>query len=575
MRMRFWAVIGLVALLPLPSLAQRVSGEPIRADAAKQAQIEHFRAERFAALPAATLVFQPLAGERIEALRRYNQSEAIKALQIGISRSVANEAETLPPSQLNWQPVSGGRVARVDVRSAYAMALWVGFDLSNLPQGAEIRMAGNGLPDVYAVTLDDAKRKLDGNGLFWGAVTDGETQFIELFLPTGAAEASLRIRTVSHFIASPARPSTLTKATSGGCNIDVACRTATLGQAFANAKNATARMIYMSGGESSTCSGTLLNDSTTSTQVPYFYTAAHCVTTPTEAGTVRTFWNFERTTCGGTDFGPNTQVLGGADLLFANATTDVSFLRLRTAPPAGAFLAGWDAATVAANAPVIAIHHPFGDVKKYSRGVSPGYSVFSNAPINSSMARANWIEGTTEPGSSGSGLFTLSNGQYLMRGGLAGGTASCSNTNGPDVFGGNQDFYSRLDQAYPSLRQWLGTDAGAAPTRDYTGAWFTTAEPGWGLTAFNYPGQMFALWFVYDSQGRPNWYRMQGAWSGTDVASLALERPTGPAWSSNFNPNSVSWTAVGNATLTFTSATAATLTFNDGTVSRTVTLTKI
>lgn len=575
MRLRLWVFAALIALIPLHGQAQRVSGEPLRVDATKQAQIAHFRAERFAALPAATLVFQPLAGERIEALRRYNQSEGVKALQIGIGRNVADEAETLLPAQLNWQAVSGGRVARVDVRSAYAMALWVGFDLSSLPQGSEIRMAGNGLPDVYAVTLDQAKQQLDGSGLFWGAVTDGETQFIELFLPTGAAEASLRIRTVSHFIASPARPSTLSKATSGACNIDVACQTATLGQAFVNAKNATARMIFTSGGNGFTCTGTLLNDSTPSTQVPYFYTAAHCVTTQPEADTVRTFWNFESTTCRGTDSGANIQVLGGANLLFANATTDVSLIQLRTTPPVGAFLAGWDAATVAANAPVIAIHHPQGDVKKYSRGVSPGYSVFADGAINDLMIRTNWIEGTTEGGSSGSGLFTLSNGQYLMRGGLAGGWAQCANSSGPDVALGNRDYYSRLDQAYPSLRQWLGPGAGAAPTRDYTGAWFTAAEPGWGLTVFNFPGQVFALWFVYDSQGRPNWYRMQGAWAGTDVASLALERPTGPAWSNTFNPNSVTWAPVGNATLTFTSATAATLTFNDGTVSRTVTLTKI
>jgi hypothetical protein len=192
-----------------------------------------------------------------------------------------------------------------------------------------------------------------------------------------------------------------------------------------------------------------------------------------------------------------------------------------------------------------------------------------------SFIRANWQEGTTEGGSSGSGLFTLTSGQYVLRGGLFGGTASCGNSNGPDVNQGNRDFYSRLDQVYPSLQQWLGTATTVGPTRDYTGAWFVPTESGWGLTVFNFPGQMFALFFVYDSQGRPTWYRFQGPWTGSDVVTAPLDRAASAAWSATFNPNGVSYTNVGTGTMTFTSATSATLTFNDGTVNRTVTLSKI
>jgi hypothetical protein len=574
MRVRLWAVLGLIALLPLPTLAQRVSGEPLRVDARKQTQIENFRSARFAALPAATMAFQPLAAARVDAMQRYNREDGAKALQIALNRNVADEAESALPTQLNWQAVSGGRVARIDVRSPMAAALRVGIDPRSLPSGAEIRVAGGGFPDVYAVTAGQALEQMDGNGSFWTAVTDGESQQIELFLPSGAADAVPRISAVSHFVSSPLRPINLQKALgdSGACNIDVVCRTGTLGQAFVNAKNAVARMTFTTGSGSFTCTGTLLNDSDAATQVPYFYSANHCISLQSEANTLATFWNYEASSCGVLGSGANTQLTGGADLLYANAPSDVLFVRLRSTPPAGAFFAGWDAATVAANSVAIGIHHPSGDNKKYSNGRAPGFSSLNGG----SYVRLNWSEGTTEGGSSGSGVFTLSNGQYLLRGGLYGGSASCANSNGPDVNNGNQDFYSRLDQAYPSIQQWLGNgQTSVGPTRDYTGAWFTAAEPGWGLTVFNYPGQMFALWFVYDSQGRANWYRMQGAWTGTDIVTRALERPTGAAWSSSFNPNSVTWAPVGNATLTFTSATAATLTFNDGTVSRTVTLTKI
>jgi len=62
--------------------------------------------------------------------------------------------------------------------------------------------------------------------------------------------------------------------------------------------------------------------------------------------------------------------------------------------------------------------------------------------------------GSTEAGSSGSGLVTLgANGNfYELRGGLFAGSASCSRMSGHDV-------YSRLDVALPLLAQYLRPDA--------------------------------------------------------------------------------------------------------------------
>jgi hypothetical protein len=567
--------VGLAALAPADAFAQSVQGEPLRLENAKRATAEAFKAAAVA--PAATLRFQPLALERVEAMQRHNVANGAKRLQIGIARDVADEASTLLPADLAWLPVSGGKVLRFDVASPDAAALRVGLDLRHLPNGAELRVAS---ADRGVVELADAaalKAGVDGSGVYWSPVTDGDTQRLELFVPTGAAGFAPQVRSVSHLLTSPLRPLDLAKALgdSGTCNIDVACRTGTLGQAFVNAKNAVARMVYQDNGGSFTCTGTLLNDSTPATQVPYFFTAAHCFNNQAAASTLTTFWNYETPTCGVSNQGANTQLTGGADLLFGNDDSDALFLRLRTTPPAGAFFAGWDATTVAANAPVIAIHHPSGDNKKYSRGVAPGFTTLTVGTAPASFVRTNWQEGTTEGGSSGSGIFTLTNGQYVLRGGLFGGTASCANSNGPDVNQGNRDFYSRFDQVYPSLQQWLGSTTTVGPTRDYTGAWFFPSEPGWGLTVFNFPGQMFALFFVYDTAGRPAWYRMQGPWTGTDAIAASLDRPTAPAWNNNFNAGAITYANVGTATITFTSATSATLTFNDGTVNRTVTLSKL
>ena len=568
---------SLAALGTSATLAQSVRGEPLKLDNAKRDVAQAFKASAMA--PQATLRFQPLDTERVAAMQRYNIANGAKRLQIGIERNVADEASTLLPAALEWTPVAGGQVLRFDVASPQAAAMRVGLDLRQVPDGAELRVASSTGGVVEFVDAEALKSGIDGNGVYWSPVTEGDTQRIELFVPRGAVGFAPQVRRVSHLVTSPLRPLQLAKVlkAAGTCNIDVVCRTGTLGQPFINAKNAVARLVFQDNG-SFTCTGTLLNDNTPATQVPYFYSATHCISTQTVASTVVTFWNYETPTCGVNNNGANTQISGGADLLFSTLSSDALLLRLRTTPPAGAFFAGWNASTLTPSTPVIAIHHPQGDIKKYSRGTHSGFSSNVQFPpdtqVVTSAARSSWAEGTTEGGSSGSGLFTLSGSDYQLRGGLYGGGAACENT-GQSEAAGNVDYYSRFDQVYPSLQQWLGTATTIGPTRDYTGAWFVPAESGWGLTVFNFPGQMFALFFVYDSQGRPAWYRFQGAWTGADQVTANLDRATGPNWGPTFNPNAVSYSNVGTGTMTFTSATSATLTFNDGTVNRTVTLSKI
>lgn len=66
-----------------------------------------------------------------------------------------------------------------------------------------------------------------------------------------------------------------------------------------------------------------------------------------------------------------------------------------------------------------------------------------------------WLIGTTEGGSSGSGLFTIAaSGAYELRGGLYGGFASCAN-DGDLGNTNNRDYYSRLDQDFAWMSTWL------------------------------------------------------------------------------------------------------------------------
>lgn len=557
---------------------QEVASEPLRAQAEAAKRVQ-WRDVSKAEAVAPTLALPAIAAERVEAMQRRNSTGMQRRYQIGITRGVASEAvDDLPKPAVS--AVAGGSVLRLDVGSGGAAALRVGLRVDSWPDGVELRVAGTVFGDtIYAVDGASARAAADPQGIYWTAVTDGERQRLELFVPDGVDPAGVRLAVdaVSHLVVGPQGSNGNAKliGDSGACEIDVVCRYGQLGEPFIQTKNGVARMVFQSGSGTYTCTGTLLNDTVPNTQIPWFYTAHHCIGNQTEASSVTTFWNFETATCNVDEAGPNTQIQGGAQLMYSQANTDGALLRLNNSPPNGAVLIGWSAATLSPQTAITAIHHPRGDIKKVSIGNHSGISanVDIDGQILTSALRASWSQGTTEGGSSGSGLFTLAGSGYLLRGGLAGGTASCNNSGGTEG-AGNVDFYSRFDTVFPSIQQYLaGTTSG--PTRDYTGQWDLPSEAGRGLSMFSF-GQniLFALWFVYDNQGRASWYQLDAQWTGSDVASGRVVRWTGTPWGPTYNPNDRVLTQTGTFTLTFTSATTATFAYNVDGVNRTITLTK-
>lgn len=506
--------------------------------------------------------------KRILEVQAHNARGGNVPTQIGINRAV----EPLPA--LKWVAAPGGSVARIEITSPDALGMRVGLDVSALPAGVELRFAGDLAPgQVALVPVAQAKSQL-ANGVYWSPMTDGATQVIEVFAPAGTPTVGLKLGApqVSHLLTNTLEQFSLAKAIgdSGACNVDTKCREAALGQNFINAKNAVARMIFTDGG-TYTCTGTLLNDTNNATQVPYFWTANHCIDNQTVASTLITYWGFEATVCGGSTAAANTARNGGAAYLYSEANTDAALLRLNDTPPAGAYYAGWDAAAVPASASVLAIHHPAGDLKKSSLG--------NQISQDSYNIEVGWTSGTTEGGSSGSGLFTLGNG-YQLRGGLYGGSASCANS-GSLGNAQNRDYYSRLDVVWPQVQQYLAPTPqsfGPTPGRDYTGAWYNPNESGWGLTVYQYGGpayNTFVMFFIYDQTGKAQWFELDATWTATDVRSGNLLQSTAGPWGPTYNPANRQFTVAGNATLTFTSATTATVSFTVNGATRNVSLQKL
>lgn len=465
----------LIACLPLLANAaadrdskhpRRTDGEPARATAVA---LPFWHLQPGTALKVSRITSPAPNSDDIGKLHQRNANYASKRIQIGLPRDLAAGGKSALHVVPHWmRSKQGGFVAHFEVRSVDAAAVRVGLVVKGLDPLIELRFGGSRNPSypIAATTAGKAQRLLGDDGLYWTPNTDGDAQLIELFVPAGAAVPDvLSLRRLSHQVVDSRTPYRLPQkiGESGNCNVDVVCRLAELGANFANARHAVAHMQFVVGGSGFICTGTLLADNDPGTQVPLFHGANHCFSNntsiapnPTQmqtvANTLNTIWNYEATTCDGNVSAATTQLSGGATYLYSSHQTDGMLIRLNDPAPAGAFFAGWNADPLSTGTAVTAIHHPSGD----ARMVSTGQKMAQDS-VNHEVG---WLIGTTEGGSSGSGLFTIAvGGAYELRGGLFGGFASCAN-DGDLGNPNNRDFYSRLDQDFASMSTWL------APVQD-------------------------------------------------------------------------------------------------------------
>jgi len=418
-------------------------------------------------------------------------------LIIGFAREVSAAQGSINLSDLAWAQMEGGtQAAHISLTSSGAAAIRIGLVLTSAPAALEMRFKG---ASSTAQVFGPYPAELAHESIYWSPVLEGETGIIELTLPAGVSPAGMvSLPMISHLVVAA---NALRQADplgeigqSGACEVDVACMSTTLKQQAASAVNAVARMVFTDHGQTGLCSGTLVNDSITSA-TPYFFTANHCLDNgDTDVGaskaqpaavaaTINTYWFFQTSVCG-QDTANNvnfTLVAGGAKLLGRGVDFDWTLVRLNNAPPAGATFAAWNASPLSeAGTAATGIHHPEGDLKKISQGTTQGFQTFDDG---SSFIMMQWIQGVTEPGSSGSGLFTYNPNQnyYELRGGLYGGDSACGARSQ-----GATDIYSRMDVALPMLRQYLTPNA-ANPTKEtlvveyyYAGYddYFITADQG-------------------------------------------------------------------------------------------------
>lgn len=396
------------------------------------------------------------------------------ALQIGVGRDVAATAASADLArQLRWSTLADGtQVAAVAFVAEGAQAIRLGVLAEAVPDGAVLRFYGASGSQVEEMSAADIARLRalnqaggvlgDAARMVWGPDTDGAVSTLEVQLPAGATAEQLQLAVpqLSRLTRTVAQASAGTKdvteiGNAGSCNLDVMCSPELDAES-----RAVAKMVYSKGGSTFMCTGTLLND-TRNSQTPYFLTAAHCIADQQAASTLITYWFFRAASCNSAPRFDDqaVRVRGGAQLLFANTHLDTSLLQLNAKPPANVVYAGsYFGAGAVPGVGLTAVHHPSGDLQKYSLGGIEGYANCvsgggcSRADAESGgMFQVGWQRGTTEGGSSGSAIFVRtesSNTRYVV-GALHGGTASCRNSDGVD-------FYGRFERSFAAgIHKWL------------------------------------------------------------------------------------------------------------------------
>ena len=364
---------------------------------------------------------------------------------VGFHREMPGEFEGDLSPRLDWiRHADGSFVSSLAVTSPGAKSVRAGIR-AELTAGGEVRFFGFQSDEGFApITREDFHFEGGELQTLWSPTVEGDTIGIEIALPSEKARSafSLRVDEVAHTFRSMELSRDAPKQLDcPEIHIDVQCRT---GSIHDDLQDAVARIRFEDGDSSLVCTGTLLNDKVRATFVPYFLTAQHCISTGSVARSVEAWWFFQRETCGGSAQDRRfSRTTGGTDLLTASARYDLALLRFREAPPGGLRFSGWSALPIDHPADAYGIHHPAGDLKKFSAGTTAdnldSFGVTNAIPVE-------WSEGVTEGGSSGSGLF-LRDGGYLV-GGLSHGPA-CGHR--------ITDYYGPFRDFLPQASRWLDT----------------------------------------------------------------------------------------------------------------------
>lgn len=383
-----------------------------------------------------TTTVPPLDMKKVEqdALKGIGIEHFAKHLQVNFTLENSGEWRELP---------NGDRIWRLKVHSAGAFSLQPFFGEFNIPQGAKFYVYDN-MNRVYGAFNEQSNRK---TGDFIAPFIDGTYVTLEYFEPfSQRGKGKIKMTELSygyknvfakkeHGFENETNREKVNE--SNACNININCPDGADWQVH---KRAVAGIVMRFGGGSAVCSGSLINN-TNLDGIPYFITAWHCWGADNSAqwANWQFRFNYEALGCENPTTAPVPNTFTGCTFLEANISSDYMLLQLSATSVSAAnpYFVGWDNRP---NIPtqVAGIHHPAGDIKKYSEKVggpviatNPNPNIFGGGAVPleipaQALFQFQWTKGWMEGGSSGSVLFDQNK---RLVGTLTGGTSGVANCN--------------------------------------------------------------------------------------------------------------------------------------------------
>jgi lysyl endopeptidase len=366
-------------------------------------------------------------------------------------------------TQSGSSTANGYKIFCLKIRAVQATSMSLYFENFHLPQGAEMYLYNTaGTMLTGPVTFKENKP----SGLWGSDVYSKDAVIVELKVPVAAlGQCSATIVSVGYgFRDLPAATGRFGDA--GACNINAICPT---GNGWETEQSAVAMILDSQGGS---WSGTLINN-TCNNRAPYLLTASHAATLAIAQPIAkwRFIFQYKSATCAPLADGSKHLLFNGATLRANSSWSDFALVEMDQVPPqnSGITYAGWDR-TGAVSPNGTCFHHPQGDVMK----VSYDAELILRTPYPGATAavywQADWNQGVTERGSSGSALF---NAAHKIIGQLRGGYANCASSN-------LKDYYGAIDVS------WIGSVTPATRLKDWLDPLNTNATILQGIPADYY-----------------------------------------------------------------------------------------
>ena len=445
-------IVVLTVALALCGATDARQGDPPRSATAKVAAIE--------LVPALEL-------EAVDRTALLAEDEARAAAGPGPLRIAApSDVEITPAGDGVWETLpDGGRLWRLRIHAPDATDLNFGFSTYRLPPGATLHILSEDAGYFEGpFTSEDNK----AHGELWTPVLPGDRAVVELYVPPSPVfEPELKLGRIGRgyrdFLGLDRGPEK-----QGSCNIDVVCPE---GDPWRAEIRSVALYTLTVPQGTFICTGTLIRD-VPDTSTPYLLSAFHCGVDAGNDETIVVYWNFESSSCGDLDEWPppSQPSQNGSTFRASREDNDMLLLELDDEPAGSvnAYYSGWDARTTNTPGGSVAIHQPDGGAKAISLNddaLTTRSSCIASSGANTHWNVDNWETGTTEPGSSGAGLWDPAT--HRLVGYLSGGSASCGNPAGFDCFGRMAIGWDGSSSSN-RLRDWL--DPSSTGTRFVDGA---------------------------------------------------------------------------------------------------------